>query len=451
MSAHTHLIRSALLGCIIALIVASGARADILAVAEVASPDDTNSDIAEINAATGARVALPSGINTSGDELHPSITPDGKRLVFQRLVSGTTRIVVADLSAGTSADLFDVFAAQQLNPQTPVIMSDGSTVLSGEPMLKDPNGANPPTPALISVPLASFPGGPFPATQSSFAVTPPARVDRLWTPVQRGSTVAAAAGNSLGSLQILLHAPAGDLLFPGDTATYNAHPALDPSAGFVAFEHASDVLHAYQLQYRSSDPTQTAAATTSFPTLVNAEGNFFETHPAFTADDRYLGFVRFDAHPDVLHDRLFVFDTQTQTLLNSSGIDLGRFETFDLGFGFTTLTRGGLSLRETPVFDAARLSTIGRLNIRLVHPIGVGLLVQRLVGHHRLLGKTVPRLKLVGRVPLGYHRRGRFSVRWNHRVAGRKLAPGRYLVTVRAVTRKGKVTQLGRSFKIRIR
>jgi hypothetical protein len=450
-SARTGAIRGVLLGCVMALLVATGARADIFAAVEVASPDDTNSDVAVMNAVTGARVTLPPGTNTSGNELHPSISSDGKRLVFQRLLSGTNRIIAEDLSAGTSADLFDVFASQQLNPQTPFILSDGSRVLAGEPVLRDSSGSGPPTAALLSVPMANFPGGPFPSSQLSFAVSPPADRNQLWTPVQRGSAIAAGLSDSLEELQILLHTPASDLLFPAGTNTLNAHPALDPTAGIVAFEHATNLSQPFQLQYRSSDPAQATAPTTSLPALVNAPGNFYETHPAFTPDDRYLGFVRFDARSDVLHDRLFVFDTQTQTLLNPTGIDLGRFETFDLGFGFTVLMRGGLSLRESPVFSSAILSNIGRLNVGVLQPTGVGLLVQRIVGRHKLLGKTVPRLRTVGRVPLGFHRRGHFRVRWNHRVAGRRLAPGRYLVTVRAVTRRGKVTQLGRSFRVRIR
>src|SRR5262249_3509306 len=47
------------------------------------------------------------------------------------------------------------------------------------------------------------------------------------------------------------------------------------------------------------------------PAIVNAPG-LDEAFPAFTPDGRYLGFVRQLANND---DRLFVFDTVTQTLL----------------------------------------------------------------------------------------------------------------------------------------
>ena len=65
--------------------------------------------------------------------------------------------------------------------------------------------------------------------------------------------------------------------------------------------------------------------------------------------------------------------------------------------------------------------------------------------------RTVPTLKLVGRVPLGQHRAGHVRVKWDRRVGGRRLARGTYLVTVRAVTRRGVVRELGKSFTVRIK
>ena len=37
-----------------------------------------------VNAATGAAIALPAGVNTPDDELHPTLSPDGRYLVFMR-------------------------------------------------------------------------------------------------------------------------------------------------------------------------------------------------------------------------------------------------------------------------------------------------------------------------------------------------------------------------------
>ena len=38
-----------------------------------------------INAATGAARPLPAGVNTTDDELHPALSPDGRWLVFTRM------------------------------------------------------------------------------------------------------------------------------------------------------------------------------------------------------------------------------------------------------------------------------------------------------------------------------------------------------------------------------
>src|ERR671917_252173 len=36
------------------------------------------------NAATGGTIALPAGVNTADDELHPTLSPDGRYLAFMR-------------------------------------------------------------------------------------------------------------------------------------------------------------------------------------------------------------------------------------------------------------------------------------------------------------------------------------------------------------------------------
>jgi hypothetical protein len=65
----------------------------------------------------------------------------------------------------------------------------------------------------------------------------------------------------------------------------------------------------------------------------------------------------------------------------------------------------------------------------------VGILVQRIVRFTHIHGKRVPVLKAVGRVPLGKQHRGHLSIRWNLKVNGHKLAPGKYLITLRGFDR----------------
>jgi hypothetical protein len=59
--------------------------------------------------------------------------------------------------------------------------------------------------------------------------------------------------------------------------------------------------------------------------------------------------------------------------------------------------------------------------------------VERIVGQHKLLGRNVPKLRVVGRVPLGAFRRGRHQAHWDFAVNGHKLGPGKYYVTLRAI------------------
>ncbi len=93
----------------------------------------------------------------------------------------------------------------------------------------------------------------------------------------------------------------------------------------------------------------------------------------------------------------------------------------------------------------------GIINAQLLINASIGILVQRVVGHQQLLGRTAPRLKLIGRVPLGRFSRGRVHVRWDRKVNGRPLAPGLYQITVRALAPNGRVEDLGRPRAFRIR
>ena len=187
--------------------------------------------------------------------------------------------------------------------------------------------------------------------------------------------------------------------------------------------------------FRFTDPVAPRAVETfALPPIVNTPAD--EGHPAITPDGRYIGFVR----QDEAHLRAFVWDTGTQTLVDEDGFDLGQID---------RTARGNLSLRVDPLVKFTRVGQQGLISFNLLDPTGVGILVQRVVGKHELFGKTAP--KPVGRVPLGKFKKGRGHVRWNGRVNGRRLKPGRYQVTVRAVSPKGAVLDFGtpRTFTVR--
>jgi hypothetical protein len=69
--------------------------------------------------------------------------------------------------------------------------------------------------------------------------------------------------------------------------------------------------------------------------------------------------------------------------------------------------------------------------------------VVRVTGKRKLLGRTVPKIKQVGRVPLGKTRKGRNLFRWDGKVNGKRLKRGTYLLTFRALRRERVVSTSG--------
>jgi hypothetical protein len=286
-------------------------------------------DIALLNATTGVRFSLPTAVNTStADEFHPSITPDGKWLAFERVdpSAGTTRILATNLTTGQTADLFNTFDVGTLQPTTPFVEPDGSAVLTGAPFSLKPQWTE--------TSLSSFPNSPFTHTQTQFPIVE--QMDgQTFDPVDSSFASAATVVNgSNGSEAVVVHrvfADGGsDTVFIGNGFDRSAsigfaHPALsDPATDVEVIERrsqgscvgANQCAVLGQLGYLSGG---VAGKPIALPVIVNASG-LDEAFPAFTPDGRYLGFVR--QNPDN-HDRLFVFDTITQTLLNDQGVDLG--------------------------------------------------------------------------------------------------------------------------------
>jgi hypothetical protein len=81
----------------------------------------------------------------------------------------------------------------------------------------------------------------------------------------------------------------------------------------------------------------------------------------------------------------------------------------------------------------------------------VGIIIDRVLRIRKVHGKRVVVARRIGRVPLGVHHKGRVRIRWNLKVNGRRLGPGRFRMTMRALDRKGRVLGLSRSTIIRIK
>jgi hypothetical protein len=89
-------------------------------------------------------------------------------------------------------------------------------------------------------------------------------------------------------------------------------------------------------------------------------------------------------------------------------------------------------------------STLGQSN-------NVGILVQRVIRIKRVHGKRVLVVRKVGRVPLGHHHKGRVKIRWNLKVDGHRLRPGRYAITLRALDRHRAVLGTTKTVVITVR
>jgi hypothetical protein len=420
------------------LAVAGPARADIFGVAPVVAPGHSNIDVGLIDVSTGQSLSLPAGVNTVAEESHPSISTDGEHLAFERLdpTAGTDRILVTDLSTGQTHDLVDAFTALTWHPTSPAISADGVSVATGT----EGNGlfrwgAN--APGSFSREDA-FPGSelvdPTPTTLGHPALYAFRRNLPQPNGVTRGQVLVEDVPGASGPLAV------------NSASVSGAHPAIDVSGdhnrmvydirGVDSSGHLEQGDIAFCLIFlHNGGPCGLGQAT--LPPLVNSPRD--ETRPAFTPDGRYIGFIRDEASG---HERVYVFDTETQTLVDSDGADLGLVATLDTG---------NLSLYERPVLKSTNFPQFGTVVTNLGVAAPIGLFVQRVVGHHRLLGRRVPILKTIGRIPLGQFQRGRHKIHWQPVVNGRRLSPGLYQFTVRALTKSGRIRDLGKPRQLRIR
>jgi hypothetical protein len=204
-------------------------------------------------------------------------------------------------------------------------------------------------------------------------------------------------------------------------------------------------------------PAETTLTPAPSPITTSAP----ERMPAWSPDGIRLGFVRtangrrtlvvFDATPGI------------QNALNAP-IDIGADAPTPQTRAFQS-TWGGLSLALSSALDDVPTVTCTLRCLAVVAGPGpasllprvslttpgqtVGIFVARVTGTRKLLGRTMPRIAVVGRVPLGRTVKGLNRFRWNGRVAGRRLTPGTYLLTYRAL-KKGRVLSVSGSLRMTV-
>jgi hypothetical protein len=438
------LCRASVAALLLALLAAAPARADIFATFDTGP---FGPDIFTVNVTTGVHEATPPFVDEPNDvEFHPSLSPDGQFLVVERRdaeTESTRRVVMVRRATGQSADLFNAFEASADPPTTPTFSEDGTKVITGRQLERRDPGSPPGAlqASFTHTDVTNFPGGPFPREVVSAGGLDSTSPGRTLQPTPAGAA-GFAFGIDYGSGgppdRITVQQPNGaTTLLSSDT--HFANPAISQSAGVVVYESAPAVaVPRTKLVFRPLAGIETAP-TTTLPAFINTPNTHRVWSPTFSRDGRYLAFAR---SPTGDASRVFVWDTQTQLLLRADGVDAA--------FGPDQLI-GGMALEVRPVLRSA-LVTRAAVSFGLVQNSAVGIIVQRIVGSTRVLGRRAPKLKFVGRVPLGTFKRGRrHRVRWGGRVAGRRLRRGRYLVTVRSVTRRGQVRDLAEPVRVRIR
>jgi hypothetical protein len=344
---------------------------------------------------------------------------------------------MVDLSSGQMSDLFNGFEVAAHPPRSPAITPNGNTVFTGGEFRDEGGGQF--RPYVTATDVTSFPVGPYTHTDynQEFTTNQNGFVEDV---VAKGSAVGdriafQARFGAVGQIALdtltAAHGLHGDFRAAPSSATLS-HPTVgspDGSLTVIFEEHGGAGGASGDIRFLLGDLNSFVnGPLTALPVNTTAD----EARPAFTPDDRYVVFARTGADG---HARLFAWDVGTQLLVNASGVDLGGAVGGDAG--------GPPSLYIKPVFTLATVSPAALVNFKLITPSSVGIIVQRVVGHHRLFGRKVPKLKLVGRVPFGHFKKGHSKVHWNLRVKGKRLPKGTYQITPRALTKSQKVRDLG--------
>jgi hypothetical protein len=334
---------------------------------------------------------------------------------------------VTDLTTGQSADVFDAFEIAADRPHFSTITPNGQTLATG----RDDRGLlGLFMPRVTLTSLSPFPGGPF--SRSTLGTS------RRYTSQGFVETVA-AGGNNLFALhvrpnralrgEIFLAQLGGSSSASVRSATFAySRPALAASnpeqVVFVQRDFTTSSGTPGDIVFRPATISGFPGTPTRLPASVNTTIED-ETLPALTANGRYLGFVRsFRSNPD-RDDRLFVFDTLTQSFLNPNGINLGIR-------GSDSLCASASIYQET-ILTSSVITAAGNVNATLTLASSIGIFVQRIVGKTEVFGRKGYELETVGRVPLGAFGEGNVFTSWDFAVDGEPLPPGRYLVTLRAV------------------
>ena len=427
--------RFTVVSILILALASEQARADVFAAVNVAAPPGrTDFDIAIVNASLGTRVALPPVVNTTAFEIHPSISSDGRRLVFQRFGgSDGTRLLLVDTSSGQSADLFTPTEIA-LNPIfNSAIKGDGTTVATGRRFrqVQFTSGIRF-VPEVTLSDVRSFPTGPFPRTPllalaASFGA--PGSVLNVAFGGNDRFALHLRSGTGLGQLALLQ--PGRAALLSSTTADLR-HPAMraddSPSLVPIFYEHRSvlPLTGAFgnsnlgQRSVRPEDPLLFGGTSAS----VFAPGPINTNRTSLSRRSRATGATWHSSAK-----------AATDTIGSSSGTRSRRPSSIPrrrsrprcddrYRLGVALPADGDHGEPDLDDGERERDADAGGEH-RDPRPT-----------HRRRDEGARPKqyeLETVGRFPLGEYGAGNVFTHWDFEVEDEPLAPGKYLVTLRAV------------------
>ena len=449
-----------------ALVLAAALPASAPAAGLIAAYDSYETgkgfEIGLLNASTGGKLTVPPGVNTADDELHPALSVDGRYLLFERM-----RLLPklnGDIVPPTARTLF------MLDRQTGIIttLATGSGPPAGPTFAhRDPRtvtwGVRPTSTTCCILKFQAvnsdntiggstgFPLGFTPAPAGQLLDAPhvamssdPTNLYISWIQSDANSGVLLGAGTTMVGLREG-EDPRADF---GSVDTPVSHPTPRRDDQYVALDRTSGGDADIQT---ISFPAETSLTPAPAPITTAAP----ERIPAWSPGGLQLGFVRTTDG----RRKLAIFDLTPglQTIVNPP-VDLGA----DAPSPQTRAIQsswGGLSLAESSALDipvvtcgtscvTSLQTTLARVPLKprvstSVAGQSIGIFVVRVTGKRKLLGRRVPRIKRVGRVPLGKTRKGRNRFRWDGTVNGRKLKRGTYLLTFRALRRERVVSTSG--------
>jgi hypothetical protein len=458
--------RLATLAACTSLVVAAALPASAPAAGLVAAFDRYETgkgfEIGLVNVSTGASIPVPAGVNTAADELHPSLSRDGRYMLFERMQ--LLPKLNGDIVPPTQRTLF------MLDRQTGVI----TTLATGDGPPAGPSFAHRATRTVVwgAQPTSSTCCiMKFQAVSSDNTIAGSTGFGFGFAPAPAGQLLDATHAemsdgptNAMFSW-IVSDANTGGLLNAGTTIvglregpdpradfgsvdTPVSHPTPRRGDGYIAMDRTSGGDADIQTL---SFPAETSLTPAPSPITTTAA----ERIPSWSPGGLQLGFIRTTDN----RRKLAIFDLTPglQTIVNPP-VDIGPDAPSPQTRAFQS-SWGGLSLAEASTLDLPTVtcttSCISSLQTSLTTvPLKprvstttsiqtIGIFVVRVKGKRKLLGRKVPRIKQVGRVPLGKTRKGRNLFRWNGKVNGRRLKPGTYLLTFRALRRERVVSTSG--------